>query len=315
MSPFPDRRTFLLAGAVAATAAATDPKANPVTIIDTHQHLWDLSRFTLPWVKPGTPLARSFVLADYQRESAGTGIAKTVYMEVDLDPAQQRSEAEFVETTAAISGSNMAGGVVSGRPADNGFKHYVAFLKTLKTVKGVRQVLHGTAPPGTCLGETFVDGVRLLGENGYCFDLCMRMNELADAGKLVDACPGTRFVLDHCGNAPVHGPDGKAPDRTAWKRDIDALARRPNLVCKVSGLINTATKGAWGPDDLAPIVNHVLAAFGPDRVMFGGDWPVCTLGGSLSDWVNGLKAVVANRPAGEQAKLFHDNAAKFYGLT
>lgn len=286
-----------------------------MTIIDTHQHLWDLSRFRLPWVKPGTPLGRSFLLADYQRDAAGTGIAKAVYMEVDLDPAQQRAEAEFVEATSATPVSGMVGGVVSGRPADSGFQDYVAFLRTLKSVKGVRQVLHGSAPPGSCLSQQFVAGVRLLGENGYCFDLCMRVTELSDAGKLVDACPDTRFVLDHCGNAPIHGPDGKAPERTVWKRDIDALATRPNLVCKVSGLVNTAKKGAWGPDDLAPIVNHVLAAFGPDRVMFGGDWPVCTLGGSLADWVNGLTSVLANRPADERARLFHDNAAKFYGLT
>src|SRR6478609_9645316 len=87
MHILPDRRTFLAAAAATAAAAhAADPKANPVTLTDTHQHLWDLSRFTLPWVKPGTPLGRSFLLADYQKEAAGTGITKTVYMEVDLDP-------------------------------------------------------------------------------------------------------------------------------------------------------------------------------------------------------------------------------------
>ncbi|MFO0809275.1 MAG: amidohydrolase family protein [Gemmataceae bacterium] len=315
MQTLPDRRAFLAAAAVTAAAAhAADPKANPVTLIDTHQHLWDLSRFTLPWVKPGTPLGRSYLLAEYQKETAGTGISKTVYMEVDLDPKQQRAEAEFVQATTKTPGSGMVGGVVSGRPADDGFKEYVAFLKTLPAVKGLRQVLHGSTPAGYCLGEKFVAGIRLLGDHGYSFDLCMRMTDLLDAAKLIDACPGTRFVLDHCGNAPVHGPDGKAPDRTVWKRDIDAVAKRPNVIGKVSGLINTAKKGEWGPDDLAPIVNHVLAAFGPDRVVFGGDWPVCTLGGSIADWVSALKAIVANRPATEQAKLFSENATRFYKL-
>src|SRR5262245_24710288 len=95
---------------------------------------------------------------------------------------------------------------------------------------------------------------------------------------------------------------------------MEQLARRKNLVCKVSGLVNTAKK-CWTPDDLAPVVNHVLDTFGPDRVMFGGDWPVCLLGGTFAEWVGALKAIVAGRKAAEQRKLFHDNAVAFYGLT
>ena len=134
-------------------------------------------------------------------------------------------------------------------------------------------------------------------------------DKYADAAKLIDACPGTRFVLDHCGNARV-----QQKDQARWRRGVAAVARRKNVVCKVSGLINTAPKGAWGPDDLAPIVNHVLDTFGPDRVMFAGDWPVCTLGGTLADWVNALKTVVRSRPSADQRKLFHDNAIKVYAL-
>jgi predicted TIM-barrel fold metal-dependent hydrolase len=183
-------------------------------------------------------------------------------------------------------------------------------------VKGVRQVLHGPlTPAGYCLDPKFVRGVQLLGELGLRFDLCMRTDELADAGKLVDACPGTRFILDHCGNPKVHGPDGKPPDRARWRRDVEALAKRPNLVCKVSGIVNTAKKGAWSAADLAPIVNQVLDTFGPDRVMFASDWPVCTTVATLAEWLEALKAVVRERPAEMQRKLFHDNAVRVYGLT
>src|SRR5437762_1545562 len=153
MTPTLTRRDFLRAAALFAAAPAARAEAPRMPIIDTHQHLWDLTRFTLPWVKPGGPLARSFTLADYHAAAAGLG-----------------------------------------------------------------------------------------------FDLCMRSAEMSDAGKLCDACPGTQFILDHCGNPLVHGPDGKAPDRIDWKRAIDDLAKRKNLVCKVSGLVNTAAKGAWGPD-------------------------------------------------------------------
>src|SRR5262249_53402315 len=150
-------------------------------------------------------------------------------------------------------------------------------------------------PAGYCLDPKFIQGVRRLGELRLRFDLCMRTAELPDAGKLVDACPETQFILDHCGNAPVHTPAGKPPRRTRWMRDMEALAKRANLVCKVSGLVNTAKKGAWGPDDLAPIVNHVLEVFGPERSIFASDWPVCTTVATLAEWVSALKAVVAPR--------------------
>jgi predicted TIM-barrel fold metal-dependent hydrolase len=284
-------------------------------IIDTHQHLWDLDCFRLPWLKAGTPLAQSHTLADYQAATAGLDIVHTIYMEVDVDPMQQQAEADFVIATCGRPESGMVGGVVSGRPAADGFAGYVAQFKDSRVVKGVRQVLHvDSTPPGYCLDPKFVRGVQRLGELGLRFDLCMRPAELADADKLIDACPETQFILDHCGNAPVHAPDGTAPDRTSWKRDITALANRRNLVCKVSGLVNTAKKGAWGPADLAPIVNHVLDTFGPERTVFASDWPVCTTVATLAEWIAALQAVVGNRSREEQKKLFHDSAIRVYGL-
>jgi L-fuconolactonase len=174
-------------------------------------------------------------------------------------------------------------------------------------VKGLRQVLHdeGTKP-GYCLRKEFVAGVRLLGELGLRYDLCVRHAELPDAARLAGQCKGTRFVLDHCGN-----PDLKKHDR--WRKDLAAVARHENVVCKVSGVVASARPG-WKAEDLAPVVNHTLDTFGPDRVMFGGDWPVCLLGATFAEWVGALKEIVAGRPAGEQRKPFHDNAVAFYGL-
>jgi len=171
-------------------------------------------------------------------------------------------------------------------------------------------VLHGDGtPPGYCLQPEFVRGIRLLGELGLSFDLCLRAAELPDGARLVDACPGTRFILDHCGNANV-----RAADRSEWERDLSDFARRENVVCKVSGIVASARPGEWTPQDLEPIVRHVLRAFGPDRVMFGGDWPVCTLAATYRQWVEALRWIVRDLPEAEQRKLFHDNAVRFYGL-
>jgi predicted TIM-barrel fold metal-dependent hydrolase len=247
---------------------------------------------------------------DYRKATEGLNVVKSIYMEVALDPAQQVEEAEWVTDVCKRGGTPMVAGVVSGQPADDGFPAYLARFKRNPYIKGIRQVLHAPeTPPGTCLDARYIRGIRQLGESGLTFDLCVRAAELRDAAKLVDACPETSFILDHCGNADV-----LAKDRTAWRADIAEVARRKSVVCKVSGIV-ASTKGMpWTPDDLAPIVNHVLEVFGPDRVMFGGDWPVCTLGATYRQWVEALRAIVKERPEAEQRKLFHDNAVRVYRL-
>jgi L-fuconolactonase len=311
-----DRRTFLktaasLTAACVGGSVLAAPKENGMLpIVDTHQHLWDLTKFRLPWLKEGDVFNKSHVMSDYLKATAGLNVVKTVYMEVDVAPEQQMEEAEYVIGLCQRADTPMVAAVISGRPASDAFAKYIGQFKDSAVIKGVRQVLHGeSTPPGFCLDEKFIKGVRLLGELGKSFDLCMRSKELLDAAKLVDACPNTRFILDHCGNADV-----QVKDRAQWTKDIAEVANRKNVVCKVSGIVASAEPGKWKADDLAPIVNHVMEVFGPDRVMFGGDWPVCTKAATYKQWVEAIKSIVAERNVEEQKKLFADNAVRFYGL-
>jgi L-fuconolactonase len=279
-------------------------------VVDTHQHLWDLTKFRLPWIQQGSPLARSFLIPDFLNATDGLNILKAVYMEVDVDPAQQTAEAEYILDICKRGNTPTVAAVISGRPASKGFKAYLEPFKGSRYIKGVRQVLHNAGiPAGYCLSADFIKGIRLLGEFGMSFDICVRPGELLDAAKLIDACPDTRFILDHCGNA-----NAQAADHSQWKRDIAAVAKRKQVVCKVSGIVVSAKPGAWSVDDLAPIVKHTLDVFGPDRVMFGGDWPVCTQVATYKQWLEALKTIVHDRSEPEQRKLFHDNAMRFYGL-
>jgi predicted TIM-barrel fold metal-dependent hydrolase len=201
-------------------------------------------------------------------------------------------------------------GVISGRPASDAFPQYIRRFKDSRYIKGVRQILHPKeTPAGLCLQPQFIKSVQLLGELGLSYDLCLRPGELTDGVKLIEACPGTRFILDHCGNADV-----RAQDRVPWQRGMASVAKRPNVVCKVSGIVVSAKPGQWTADDLALFVKHTLDVFGPDRVMFGGDWPVCTQTATYKQWVEALQSIVKSRSEGEQRKLFHDNAVRFYGL-
>lgn len=324
------RRGFLAQSAVAsgvalakvANAEAAQDNA-PLPIIDTHQHLWDLKVFQLPWLKEAPEILRhNYRTEEYREATRGLNVQRAVYMEVDVDPKQHVAEMEFVVGLARGKNNITVAAVVGGRPASPEFPQYVKRLVQHRPhVKGVRQVLHNpNVKAGTCLDKQFVAGVRLLGENRLSFDLCMRPTELRDAIRLTELCPDTRFILDHCGNAdpkafrkfpgvkdkPIHEAD-------AWRRDMENFAKRPNVICKISGIVARAPRG-WTAQDLAPIVNHCLDTFGPDRVVFGGDWPVCLLGATFRQWVEALQQIVANRPLADRRKLWSENAQRHYSL-
>ena len=326
------RRTVcgaLAAGALgswdAAPAKAQQPEGAPLPIVDTHQHLWDLDVVSLPWLKSAGHLNRSHVTGHYLEETRGLNVVKAVYMEVAVDPDYLLKEAEYVIDLCKRDDNPTVAAVIGGRPGEEGFADYITRFKGSPYVKGIRHILPGGSPD-LWKEKQFLDGIRLLGELGMRFDLCMPPARLLDAARVVDLCPDTRFVLDHCGNAdPVafmsaqrreSARPSREPQHEAdqWRRDLAKLAEHDRVVCKISGIIARAPKENWTPDDLAPIINHCLDTFGPDRVIFASDWPVCTRVASLCEWVGALKEVVRNRPESEQRKLFHDNAVRLYGL-
>lgn len=320
------RRQFVQTSAVALAAASTAPlraaeEKQELPIVDCHQHLWDRSKFTLPWIEKGSLMDKDYVEADYLKQAEGLGVVKAVYMEVDVAADQKTKEANYVIDICKSGKYPTCAAVIGGLPGEEGFGKYIVQFKGSPYVKGVRQVVHSdSAKKGMCLEKTFVKSVQLLGEFGMSFDLCMRATEISDGAKLCDLCPDTRFILDHCGNGDVKAFHAqkridKKPDHDAdaWKKDITEIAKRENCICKISGVIAQLPKG-WGAEALAPIINHCLDSFGPDRVIFGSDWPVCLMGASYKDWVVGLKAIIASRPVAEQKKLLSENAIKFYKL-
>jgi L-fuconolactonase len=280
-------------------------------LVDTHQHLWDLEKLRLPWLGGAKELNRSYVMSDYLAAAQGQNVVQTVYMEVDVAPEQLLDEARYVLALCDRPDNPLVAAVLGGRPADPKFGDYLANFAQEPRVKGIRQVLHsGQTPPSYFLADEFVGGIRALGERGLSFDLCVKAADLPEIAKLVARCPDTAYILDHCGN-----PEVQAADLDAWRRGIDAVAQRPNVVCKVSGFVGGFAGRRWQPEDLRPVVDHVSTAFGPDRLVFGGDWPVCTLAASLGEWCAALRQVVADRPAADQRKLFSENARRVYRLT
>jgi len=278
-------------------------------IVDTHQHLWDKDLFHYAWLESLPRLNRSFRLSDYQEATRGHEIEKTVFVECDVDEQQVEDEALHILRLADQPDSRIAGVVASGRPEKGGFEAHLEKLRGQPKLKGIRRILH-THPDELGQGKTFIENVRKLEEYGLSFDICVLARQLPIAINLVSQCPGVTFILDHCGV-----PQVKERVMHPWREHIQEIARFPNVQCKVSGLVAYADPANWNPDDLRPFVNHVLESFGWDRVMFGSDWPVCTLAAGYRQWVETLFSLTQAAGETNQRKLFRDNAIRAYRLS
>jgi predicted TIM-barrel fold metal-dependent hydrolase len=282
-----------------------------MTLLDTHQHAWDLRQFPYAWCAGIPALNRSFTVHDYAAAAARLGIAKTLFMECDVDEPHALDEARHIEALAGAplgspDGPIIAGIVASGRPEREGFRSHLAALAALPHVRGVRRILH-TQPDELSRSPLFAENLRLLPDLGFTFDLCVLARQLPIAEELVRRCPGVTFILDHCGV-----PDVKGRAFDPWREHLHRIAAYPNVNCKISGIVAYADPAGWTVDDLRPWVEHVLECFGWDRVVWGGDWPVCTLAATLRQWVEATGALVAGASEDQRARLFHANAERIY---
>ncbi|MFC1633929.1 amidohydrolase family protein [Planctomycetota bacterium] len=320
-----NRRQFLYTSAMFVTCCenmarteSNHPKRE-FSIIDTHQHLWNLSQFRLPWLRPGEELTRDYTMADYHEATKGLGITKAIYMEVAVAPEQKSAEAKHIIKVCQDQSNPTCAAVIGGLILEDSFKNYILQFKDNPYIKGVR---HGLNNPKQLEDNRLIQNLRLLGSLNMSFDLLVPPRLIGEAAKLVEQCGDTKFILDHCGNADPLAFDphldwGRKPQHDAdqWKRHVDTLAKQTNVICKISGIIARVPKGKASAEVLSPIVMHCLDVFGPDRVVFGSDWPVCTRGAPLHVWTNLLHEIIRKRPFEEKDKLFRQNADRFYGLS
>jgi len=274
-------------------------------ILDTRLHLIYLDRFAYPWLDGLPALKRDFDLETYAREAEAAGIAQALHMEVDVAADDLERETDF----ATGLGGKVVAAISSCRPESPGFPAQLERLAAHPKVRGFRRILH-TSPDALSQAPLFTENLKRLAAHKLSFDLCVQVRQLPLALRTARACPEVQFILDHCGGAP----DVKVPPTAQWRFDIRAIAAEPNVACKISGIIATAAPGKWKTDDLRPFVEHVIESFGWDRVVWGSDWPVCTLGAPLGAWVTATREIIAGASAEEQAKLFRGNAERIYRI-
>ncbi len=256
---------------------------------------------------------------DYLNAIQGLGITKAIYMEVAIETARLDEEARYIIQVCERRDGPTIAAVIGGRPTEDSFGLYIKQYQDSPFVKGVRYIMN-TAEQLT--SPILKQNLQLLGRLDLAFDLNVPPALLAHGVRLIDACPDTRFIIDHCGNAdPVaflpagaQRPRAARHDAERWKKDMEALSQRKNACCKISGLVDEVPGGGWTLPSLAAIVNFCLDVFGEDRVLFAGDWPVCLAGATLKTWLNTLWDIVGRRPPDELKKLFSENAVRWYRL-
>lgn len=280
--------------------------------IDAHQHFWSFNEAEYGWIEPSmTPLRRDFGPADLQPLCEAAGVQRVVAVQARQSLAETHALVELAERHALI------GAVVGWVPLiDPSLASILDSLATHRVLTGVRHVLHDESDDDYCLRDDFNRGMALLPGYQLAYDLLIFPRHLPQAIRLVDRHPQTVFVVDHLAKPRIeHGGAGRFD--TAWAQGIRELAKRAHVHCKVSGLCTQiVSEAALGVEAqvalLRPYVETALEAFGPGRLMFGSDWPVCLLRTAYGDWVRTVEALLASLSADEQAALWAGNARKIY---
>lgn len=280
-------------------------------MIDTHIHLLEPDRFTYEWTKGFPALTGRFDLSDYQKASADTGIQAGVFMEVDCE--ESADEARYFCSLAEQPGCLIQAVVAAARPESPDFERNLEAMAHSR-LTGIRRVLH-TQPDELSQSSLFRENVSRLGALGLSFDLCVLQRQLPLALDLVRACPQTTFILDHCGVPEISANDAPAgAGFLAWKKSIRALAAEPNVNGKISGITAYAPEPLRNTQGLRPYIDTMLEAFGPSRLVWGGDWPVVNLGNGLLAWSNISHELLSRLTADERTLILSTNAKKIYRI-
>ena len=275
-------------------------------IIDSHIHFWSPETLRYDWLNEVPSINRPFLPADLLAQQGDYQLEKLIFVQAGAASADALAEVEWV-TTLAQDEPRIAA-IVADAPLERGAS-VTAHLETLARnplVKGVRRLIQ-SEPDGFCIQPAFIKAVQLLPRYHFSFDICIVHHQLGDVLQLVAQCPNVTFILDHLGKPAI-----KAGQFEPWATQLAELATFENVWCKLSGLITEADHAGWVSADLRSYIDHALATFGANRLLFGGDWPVSLLASTAwHEWVT--TAAAALSPT-DQANVFYKNAQTVYRL-
>ncbi len=270
--------------------------------LDSHQHFWKYDAAQYPWIPKGSPLHRDWLPADLAPLLAAAGLDGCIAVQARQTIEESRWLLELADAAPIIRG---VVGWVDLRSERLG--EQLAQFSTHPKFCGVRHVVQSEPDLNFMLGADFLRGIGHLHHFGLTYDILITHLQLPSAIELAKRFSEQPFVVDH-----IAKPLIKAGTLSPWREQIRELAKAPNVMCKVSGLITEADHGAWTAADVTPFLDVVAEAFGEDRLMYGSDWPVCLLAGSYPRTHSLVADYFAQHTVEARAKIFGGNAERFY---
>ena len=274
--------------------------------IDSHQHFWDLDRLSYPWMPPApSPLLRNFLPRNLKPALDRNRFDGSITVQATTQPEEAAWLLNLAEENEFILG--VVAWVDLTSPA---LGHILDHLQVHAKFKGVRHPVHDEPDDRWLLRAEVVEGLRELERRGIPYDLLLRPRHLPVVAELVERVPDLPMVIDHIAKPMIaqRVMDG-------WAEDMERIAKIPHIHVKLSGMVTEANPAKWSAEDLRPYVQHVLRLFGPDRLMFGSDWPVCLLAGSWKEVLAAFTQALGAQSIDLREKILGETAQRFYKLS
>ncbi len=279
-------------------------------IVDTHVHFWDARRLEYPWLASVKSLQRLYEPNDFRAAFDSASIEKMVFVECNVRADQTEREVSWVESLA-LDERRLSAIVAFAEltvPDERQRTGQLERLVARPLVRGIRHNIQGQ-PKGFCLQPSFIAGVQTAHRLGAHFELCVTHDQLDDVLELLKWCEGGRFIVDHGAK-----PSIKTNLMQPWKAQMQEIAQFENVSCKISGLFTEADLSRQPMDVVRPYAEHIAACFGPKRILYGSDWPVCTLAAEGMRWVEFVQSLTATWTVRDQKLFYRDNALEVYRI-
>ncbi|MCX5007749.1 amidohydrolase family protein [Streptomyces sp. NBC_00638] len=275
--------------------------------VDAHHHVWDLSVRDQEWITGPElqPLRRNFGIADLARVAGAAGVDRTVLVQTVTVAEETPEFLALAEESPLVAG--VVGWTDLTRPDVAEALARLLEMPGGRRLKGIRHQVQAESDPGWLLRPDVRRGLAAVAAAGLVYDLVVLPHQLPACARAAADHPGLTFVLDHLGKPPIAGGV-----LDPWAGAVRELAALPNTVCKLSGLVTEADPARWTPDDLRPYADTVLEAFGPDRMMFGSDWPVCTLAATYGQVLRTAEELTAGLAVSERHAVSTATATRVY---
>ena len=274
-------------------------------IVDSHQHFWEVGRFDYPWMSPDVEvLCRDYLPPALASVLNRNGVDKTIVVQASNSLEETRWLLSLAEHNAFIGG---VVGWVDLRSAD--VARQLDEFATHPKFNGVRHLVESEPADDWLTQQNTLNGLLQLSSRGLSYDLLVHTRHLEHVKKVADECPELHLVIDHLAKPPI-----ARREIDEWAGEIKEIASRPNVWCKLSGLVTEADWANWRVEDLQPYVEKALEYFGPDRMMFGSDWPVCLLAASYDQVLESFELLLAGLDDKDKRRVFSESAIEFYRI-